>query len=284
MVISTTIRNIRLSKGLSQIQCSTGHISQANYSKFENGTIEISASALIGILDNLDLELEELLFIDNGYKYSEKEQIYRDFFRTPVNNQEQLKKFISRCDKYLIDSEDSLISFIQKISQFLIDSIQNKDIYFNKKQAELYLMNKFTEKEHLFIKDLYVVNSVFFLFPIETAHLTMKYIEEALKKYRDFQSINRLEINLRMNYSLMLLKENLEELALQQLNKALPLVKTYKLSIQMGILYIRMGICHNNLKTPVEIDYIKKGTNILEVLEEMDILRNMNDEINRYLE
>ncbi len=59
-------------------------------------------------------------------------------------------------------------------------------------------------------------------------------------------------INLRMNYSLKLVKENLEEKALQQLNIALSLVQNYKLCVQMGILYIRMEICYNNLKIPVE--------------------------------
>ena len=111
----------------------------------------------------------------------------------------------------------------------------------------------------------------------------MEYIEAALKKYGDFQSVNRLEVNLRMNYSLMLLKENLEELALQQLNTALPLVKKFKLGVQMGILYIRIGICHSNLQINEETDYIQRGKTILEGLEEDEILDSMTKEINRYL-
>lgn len=283
-MLSNTIKQIRLAKGLSQKAVSKGYLSQGNYSKFENGTIEITAGALVGILKNLDLELEELLYIDNGYKYSEKEQIYREFYRTPVNNQELLQKFILKCDRYLANTnnEDFLILFIRKISLFLIESIKYNDIYFNKEQAQ-HLLDVFSKKEHLYIKDLYIINSIFFLFPIETAHLTMDYIEPALKKYGDFHSINRVEVNLRMNYSLMLMKENLEEKALQQLNIALPLVRNYKLSVQMGILYIRMGICYNNLKIPVESDYIKKGITILEVLEETEVLVGMTNEINSYL-
>lgn len=282
-MLSKSIKQIRIAKGLSQQAVSKGHLSQGNYSKFENGTIEITAKALIGILKNLDIELEELLYIDNGYKYSEKEQIYREFFRTPVNNQELLQKFILKCEQYLrnMDNEDGLIIFIKKISQFLNESIKNNNIYFNIEQAQ-HLLNEFSKKEYLFIKDLYIINSIFFLFPIETAHLTMDYIETALKKYGDFQSINRVEVNLRMNYSLMLLKEKLEEEALQQLKTALPLVQKYKLGVQMGILYIRMGICYNNLKIPVEIDYIKKGTSILEVLEEKEILVGMENELESY--
>lgn len=283
-MLFNTIKQIRIAKGLSQKAVSKGHLSQGNYSKFENGTIEITAKSLIGILKNLDIELEELLYIDNGYKYSEKEQIYREFFRTPVNNQELLQKFVLKCDQYLgnISNEDVLILFIKKISQFLIESIKKNNIYFNKEQAQ-HLLDEFSKKEHLFIKDLYIINSIFFLFPIETAHLTMDYIETALKKYRDYQSINRVEVNLRMNYSLMLVKENLEEIALQQLKLTLPLVQKYRLSVQMGILYTRMGICYNNLKIPVELDYIKKGISILDVLEEKEVLMGMKNELNCYL-
>lgn len=281
-MISNTIKQVRLMKGLSQKAVANGYLSQGNYSKFENGTIEITASALIGILNNLDLELEELIFIDNGYKYSEKEQIYREFFRTPVKNQIPLEILVKTCDNYLANNTDTLIMFIRQICLLLIDSIKNSDIYFNKEQAK-YLLEIFSKKEHLYIKDLYIINSIFFLFPIETAHLTLEYIETALKKYGDFHAINRLEVNLRMNYSLMLIKENLEEQALQQLNIALLLVKNYKFSIQMGILYIRMGICLQNLKKPMETDYIKKGVAILEVLEETKLLASMTNEIDLYL-
>ncbi len=281
-MLSGTIKQVRLTKGLSQGAVTYGHLSQANYSKFENGAIEISASAMIGILENLDMELEELIFIDNGYKYSKKEKIYRAFFRTPVKDQVLLENIVTKCDNYLVHNTDNLIMFIREISLYLIDSIKKGNIYFNKEQAK-YLLNVFSKKEYLYIKDLYIINSIFFLFPIETAHLTFEYIETALKKYGDFQSINRMEVNLRMNYSLMLIKENLEEKALQQLNITLPLVKNYKFSIQMGILYIRMGICLQNLKKQEETDYIQKGIAILEVLEEMELLDSMRNEIKLYL-
>jgi len=283
-MLSNSIKKIRIAKGLSQKAVSKGQLSQGNYSKFENGTIEITAKALVGILKKLDIELEELLYIDNGYRYSEKEQIYREFFRTPVNNLDLLQKLIFKCDQYLenINNEDTLILFMKKISQFLSESIKNNNIYFNKEQSQ-HLLDEFSKKEHLFVKDLYIINSIFFLLPIATAHLTMNYIETALKKYGDFQSINKVEVNLRMNYSLMLVKENLEQEALQQLKIALPLVQKYKLGVQMGILYIRMGICYNNLKIPVELDYIKKGTAILDVLEETEVLVGMTNELNNYL-
>lgn len=52
-----------------------------------------------------------------------------------------------------------------------------------------------------------------------------------------------MSVNLHLNYSLMLIKHNEDESALIYLKQVLPLIKKYKLGIQMGINYIRQGIC-----------------------------------------
>ena len=124
-------------------------------------------------------------------------------------------------------------------------------------------MDEFGKKDHLFIKDIYLINSIFFLFPIDSAHLTISYVEKALEKYSDFQSINE------------------DESALIYLKQVLPLIKKYKLGIQMGINYIRQGICYKNLKCKTEIDYLKKGLNILLALEEMELIKIMENEISK---
>lgn len=282
MVLYETIKKIRKDKGLSQQEVSSGYLSQSNYSKFEKGDIEIPFTTFIGILNNLNIGLEELLYIDNEYSYSEKEKIYREFFRTPVNNKKILENLILKCETFLDNYSDQLVSFIHKICVILNNSLEQNDIYFNKNTA-LCLLEVFSKKENLYEKDIYIINSIFFLFPIETARLTMEYIGTALEKYDDFHSINRLAVNLRMNYSLMLLKSGCETDALIQLEKALPLTQKYKLSVQMAILYIRMGICYNNLNIKLNTDFIQKGLNILEVLEEIEVLEIMEKEILNYL-
>lgn len=282
LMLSTTIKKVRISKGLSQKDIARNYLSQGNYSKFENGLLDIPFSKVIGILNNLDIGLDELLFIDNDYKYSVKETIFRDFFRMPFKNPSQLESIIARCNAYSVEDDNELIAIIKQISLFLIESIKCNDIYFNKDQAQ-YLLDVFSKKEHLYIKDLYLINSIFFLFPIETAHLTLNFVEASLKKYRDFQSINRLEVNFRLNYSLMLIKEGFEDKAIQQLELVLTLAKKYKFSIQMAIIYIRMGICFSNLQNDSVEDYIQKGLNILKALDEVELLENMEKEISNYL-
>ena len=68
-----------------------------------------------------------------------------------------------------------------KICLALIKSIDNGDINAAKFIAKE-LLDEFGKKDHLFIKDIYLINSIFFLFPIDSAHLTISYVEKALEK------------------------------------------------------------------------------------------------------
>lgn len=111
----------------------------------------------------------------------------------------------------------------------------------------------------------------------------MDYVDKSIKKFKDFQSISRIEVNFRLNYSLMLIKEDLETVALQQLELILPKVKIYKMHYQMAIIYIRKGICLKNLHKDDGNKYIQKGLLILEILEEHALYNNMKKELEKYL-
>jgi transcriptional regulator with XRE-family HTH domain len=275
------IKEIRMNKGLSQKEVAEGYLSQSNYSKYENGIIDLPIKTFIGILNNLNMSLEEVLYISNGYNYSEKENIYRDFFRLPINNLLSLEQFILRCNEYLQKQQDPFILYLHDISITLKDAIKHHDIYYAKNIASN-LLKQFYEKNTLYEKDIYLINSIFFLFPLNTARLTMEYIESIIEKYGEFNTLYRIFVNLRMNYSLMLIKEKYYKEALAILEKTLPLTKKYKLIAQMGVLYIRIGICQANLAIETETDYLVKGLTILDVIEEHDLLEIMQVEVKKY--
>lgn len=66
--IGETLKNIRLSLGLTQSQVCKNIMSQSNYSKVEKGDIEISFPKMIVILNCLDMSVDEFMYIENGYK------------------------------------------------------------------------------------------------------------------------------------------------------------------------------------------------------------------------
>lgn len=281
MRYNDTIKNIRLKKGLPQKAVVDGALSQSNYSKYENGQLEITVSSFIGIIDNLDLDLEEFIFIHNGYNYSQKQNIFRSFFHSPVNSLPQLHIIKNKCTEFLSKKHDLLIQQIYTLCDAYIIMNEKKDISYAHEVAEG-IVNDFIKKDTLFIKDIYIINSIFFVFSLETAHLTMKYIKSNIKKYQDFHNINKMIVNLTVNYSLMLIKAEMYKEALEQIESALIVSKQYKLSVQTAILLIRKSICMNQLNDIHGNEFLKKGLLILEVLEEWNILELGKQEVSKY--
>lgn len=98
MNYSRTIKSIRISNNISQKELISDLLSQSNYSKYEKGYIDISSSSFKCILNNLNISLDEVDFIHNDYRYSERKSIFNDFFKAPVNNKEFLLHIINRCN------------------------------------------------------------------------------------------------------------------------------------------------------------------------------------------
>ena len=66
------IRKIRLKKGFSQKEVYGNVISKSYAIEFEKGKHQIAANSLIQILDNLSMDIDEFLFIANGYLLNEQ--------------------------------------------------------------------------------------------------------------------------------------------------------------------------------------------------------------------
>lgn len=61
--IGETLKNIRLSLGLTQSQVCNNVMSQSNYSKVEKGEIDISFSKMVELLNHLDMSSMSLCIL-----------------------------------------------------------------------------------------------------------------------------------------------------------------------------------------------------------------------------
>src|SRR5690554_1757275 len=92
--IGNSLRDIREALDLSQKQMAEGIMSQSNYSKVENGTVEISFTKMLEILDRLDMSLEEFVYINN--QYSNKPVKKRNYLnKLKYNDKQLLSKYIA---------------------------------------------------------------------------------------------------------------------------------------------------------------------------------------------
>lgn len=68
MSIGKALREIRINKGFSQKEAAGGVVSPSFYAKVEKEQSNISADLLFDIIDNLNVDLDEFRFIENGYQ------------------------------------------------------------------------------------------------------------------------------------------------------------------------------------------------------------------------
>lgn len=68
MSIGKALREIRMNKGISQKEAAGGVVSPSFYAKVEKEQSNISADLLFELIDNLNVDLDEFRFIENGYQ------------------------------------------------------------------------------------------------------------------------------------------------------------------------------------------------------------------------
>ncbi len=62
-----TLRKIRQNLQITQVEISSGIMSQSNYSKMEKGEIDVPFAKMVELLNRLGMTVNEFLFIHNDY-------------------------------------------------------------------------------------------------------------------------------------------------------------------------------------------------------------------------
>ena len=277
-----TLKKIRVGKGFSQKYISNNICTQGNFSKFELGeNKDIKHSTLSEFLVRIETSYEEFRYIDNGYTMPLRDEIINNFYNQTYNNSENLLQLQRSCISFLKEfPEDKLINKIFIIIKSLTILANTNDLHNAKLLAEPIWM-ELSRRDDLYLSDIFLLNSILYIFPIETAVEMKKFAFRHIEKYKNFQNINRIKINFLINLSLLYLKNHDYNMALKQLENSIELCKIEKLFINLSICYIRKGICLSNLGH-CGLYWRNKGINILEVLDEIDLLSILETEVEKY--
>ncbi|WP_342505975.1 helix-turn-helix domain-containing protein [Sporosarcina sp. FSL K6-2383] len=278
--IGQIIGNIRRSKGYSQEYVSRGILSQGTYSKFENYNIGIRITTFNRILEKLEISPEEFEYIKNGYKYTFREEIINKVFNLSYNNEEILDDILSDTSVYLKGNEDLLIKNLSKICTSLILLSRTSNI----EEARIPLKKVWdilSKRNHFYIIDIYLINSILFLFPLETALEIRNFTFRSIERYKNFQDVERLKINISINIMLLLIKEKRFKEAYLESEQIINLCKQHQDYFRLAICYVRKGICMNHIEMSGK-EWIQKGKNILTAIEEVAAVKLLEDEIKLY--
>lgn len=272
---------IRKNKGYSQKYVAGDTMTQGAYSKFEKLNSEIRHSALMNILNKLEVSPDEFMYIKQGYEHSIKDKMLNKLFTLTYNNTEVLQQLLSEAEIYLEENDDILIKDLCLVCKSLIVLSQTKDIV--AARVSLYkVWQRLSQRDLLFINDIYFVNFILYLFPLETALEIKKFVYRSIDKYKNFRNIERLKVNMAINMTLLLIKEDRYIEALIEVEEAIALCKRFSDYKRLAVCYLRKGICLNNLKVTKGDQWISKGKNILIAIDELKILNELEDEVNRF--
>lgn len=278
--LGQTISVIRRNKGYSQGYVSEGSLTQGAYSKFENLNTGIRINTFKELLSKLEISHEEFEFIHNGYEYNVRYQLINRFFDLSYNNKHNLEQLLTEITEYLKVHDDILLDNLSKICESLILLSETGKI----EEARIPLQvvwESLSKRNHFYIIDIYFINSILFLFPLETALEIKKFAFRSIDLYRDFQNIERIKINISINIMLLLMKEERFKEALNETTQIMDLCKKHRDYLRLAICYIRRGICLNTIDMSGEV-WIMKGKNMLMALEEYKMIEIMEEEIKNY--
>lgn len=278
--VGEILKKIRLSKNYTQKFVTNGIIGQPTYSKIERGEVDPTYLKFVSILKRLDISEEEFHFLLDENERSEREKIIEEFFLLNFNDASSLTKIKKRIKIYLDSQNDYILNDIFYICEALtLISVEN-----DYKMAIVYANKVWTRLEKFdqwYLMEIRLINAILFIFPTESAVHIAERIVDQLKNY-DTRESNVLLNNIQSNLGLLLIKNKEYKLALIHLNELISKFKLERNYYYLAITYIRKGIIFRILDAENEVDFIKKGLNLVKAFEEPELEKALKSEIDFY--
>lgn len=275
-----TLKKIRMSKKYTQKFVTEGIISQSTYSKIERGEVEPTYSKFMALLKRLDVSPEEFNYLSNDHSQTDRDKIINDFFLLNYNNSADLVLIRSRIKRYLNSHKDYVLQDIFYICHALILINENRDydqavIFANKVWKRL---EKF---DRWFLMEIRLINTILFIFPIETAINISEKTVGILEEYSSREGKVLLN-NIQINLALLLIRNKQYKVANKMLDTVIKRLKDEKNYYLLAFAYIRKGIALRLLTYKKSDFYLEKGLSLLELFEDPKLYEVLSTEIDFY--
>ena len=279
MSVGSLIKSIRINKGISQSEACSNAVSQSNYSKFELEKIDISSSALIQIINNLDISLDEFFFLYDKENKNLINSLINRFFKIHINNPIELIKFREEALDLLSlsnsKSENNTLNRIVQLSYALEDIAKNENYELAKKFA-IPIWEYLQKNDRWFLREIILLNTILYIFPIKTAHEIVKRSLRFLDDYENHNSHLLIKLNLHINFALLNIKENDYKTAIEYLLNAINITSPHTYEFHKKTSQLRLAYCKANLNEPFEEHLMSivmyfTSTNSLPIFEQLKI-------------
>ncbi|MBC1484583.1 helix-turn-helix transcriptional regulator [Listeria sp. FSL L7-1509] len=281
--IGETLKYIRKSKNLTQKEVYTNIISRASYQNFESNKQTPSISVLNQLLNVLGMSKEEFFFVQNNKRLNARGELkyLYDQINTSLE-EDKITNLIKKNYAYLANNNnDYEIQHLTKCLEALT-ILQKKDDFKKAKEVVSYIWQEKMKQDELYLTDIKILASIFYIFPEETALNIAKRINKELKTYQKFENTIRLQISILLNTSSFLLMHNKIKEAELFVNDVLHLAKDNKYYLQWAVAIGKKGIIQFLLNKKEYKQNIEKCSKLLEYMDEPLQLEDFKTELNKY--
>lgn len=277
----TAIKRIRKSRGMTQKAVGSGILSQAAFSKFEAGLTVIHSTAFLQILERLSMSLEEFEYVVNSYAYPPSKNIIHTFFNTSYNRVEDLEALIQEIDEFPGEQPNFELENIKIICKSLLCLSREKDIQKARNLVEP-LWLKLSKLDQWYLTDIRLINAILYLFPTDAAIEMAHTLLARISTYNDFQDSKRLIITVKINLSLLLIKEQDFAAAFTILEGLLNEHKKTMTHQSLAVAFGRIAICRKMLQLGNEDSYLELATQLLTIYDQKEFLEQVLADYTHY--
>ncbi|KIL53494.1 hypothetical protein KP77_04700 [Jeotgalibacillus alimentarius] len=272
-----TVRAIRLSKSYSQFDVSSGAMHQASYSKFELGRIELTQQKFKRILDSLEMDLDEFMYIHHDYDFPPREKIIHLFNSQKFIETEALNQIVSLAGNYLKAHDDRYIEDLYHLSKGLI-LIKNEGSFEPATAYAEKVWERLQKADTWYLHDFKLVAVILFLFPVKTAISITRFALQQSKKYDNYPDYRKRFIPFKFNLVMLLMKEEMLEEANALNEETLEELRKEHAYRQLALSYQRKGMINRLMRKSDSEDFIQKASDIARVMDDEQLIKQLDEE------
>ncbi|MBC1744184.1 helix-turn-helix domain-containing protein [Listeria welshimeri] len=282
--LGETIKFIRTSKNISQKEVCLDNISRSALVKIESNKMIPSSLTLEFILLQLGIQQEEFALIRNNFELNTRQALLEKF--NNINTSIRIKQWLSleqEMKHYLRKQTDSVIKEYLSIVKALI-IIETEDNYKKASQHVEHIWKRISKNEVWFMDDIQLLTCIFFMFENQVALTISQRLLKQTEKYLHMDNIKRIQANTLMNISTLYLNQKDYTNALEFINQTIHTAKKYEYYTLFLFAKGTKGILHClEHKANVGIPLIKDSLQLLKALEQLDIAKALENDVNNYI-
>lgn len=206
-----TLKQLRLSRGVSQQELCTEIMSRSNLSRFENQEYIPSFDKVIQLLAKLGVEMDEFMYINNQYQITQYEKLYALLiYAENRRNHKELASIAAKIAKEK-DTNKSFYELYLLAQMALLENNLSAAVTID--QISDPMRTVILDTENWLFADFRRLNNFLKIFDATEAVFLYKRAIKAFEKYEEFPRENNIRIYLALNLGQLLIEEGKQKQA-----------------------------------------------------------------------